>query len=738
MTYHHVDVQIDNQVATTSVDEEFYNPNPQRLEGTYIFPLPTGSHVDNFSMDIDGKMQSAELLTADKARALYEQIVRQMKDPALLEYAGRDALQVHIFPIEPNSSKHVKLKYTQLLTTDSGMTEYSYPLNTEKFSSTPLHDVSVKVTLNCKDPIKSIYSPSHNIDITHDGDSRATAGFEAKDIRPDTDFKLIYSCKQSPIGINLLTYKLGSDDGYFMVMASPGADSSAKSTDSIPKDICFVLDTSGSMAGPKLDQAKKALEFCLANLNPTDRFELVRFSTEPEHLFSAFVPATSENIAKARDFVQQLQANGGTAIDDALKTTLQLRRDKLTHDRYSKEMADEDARPFDIIFLTDGMPTVGETSEDAIVANASSAAESRKARIFCFGLGTDVNTHLLDRIADQTHAASQYVLPEEDIEIKVSNFYAKIKEPALTDVALSVTGFNVHISQLYPNTMPDLFKGQMLVAFGRYTGDGPAAIKLIGTQNGQTKTFAQDATFTAEDIKNSFIPRLWASRRVGWLLDEIRLHGESQELKDEVVRLARQHGIVTPYTAYLIMEDEKGRNVPLSMQTYRELSTDSLVADRTKMFYQSAPAEAASESSRTGAQAVANATNVGQLKDSFNMQQATLSSAMSKAGGSGIAGGGGYSRHDQLRPASPRSKRPLLLPKRLHLDRRNRPITKQPQTKTNLFQQRRILRAPETIPASRPMALPRQPGRCCPGRHAVRSTLSPTDLSDISTIPSNR
>ncbi len=640
VTYHHVDVQIDDQVATTSVDEEFFNPNSQRLEGEYIFPLPTGSHIDNFSMNINGQMQTAELLSADKARQLYEDIVRKMKDPALLEYASRDAIKVRIFPIEPNSSKHIKLKYTQLLTADAGMVEYTYPLNTEKFSSTPLHDVSVRVTLACKDPIKSIYSPSHNIDITRDGDREATVGFEAKDIRPDTDFKLIYSRKNSPLGIDLLTYKQGSQDGYFLLMASPGADDS-KTTQTNPKDICFVLDTSGSMAGEKIEQAKKALLFCLNNLNPTDRFEVIRFSTETESLFNALQPATTENITKARDFVENLKAIGGTAIDDALKTTMQLRRPQdVNHDRYPREMAAEDARPFDVIFLTDGMPTVGETGEDPIVSHASQNAASRKARIFCFGLGNDVNTHLLDRIATETHAASQYVLPQEDIEIKVSNFYSKIREPMLTDVAMTITGPNIHCSQIYPSSMPDLFKGQMLVAFGRYTGDGPAAVKISGTINGASREFVQDVTLTASDTKNQFIPQLWASRRIGWLLDEIRLHGESSEVKDEVVRLARQYGIVTPYTAYLIMDDENRRKVPLTMQTYREMSQDTTALGTAKSFYDSAPAESASDTARTGAQAVANAQNVNQLKDSFNMQQATVDAPLGKAGGGGFGGGG--------------------------------------------------------------------------------------------------
>ena len=613
VTYHHVTVDINDQVAVTSVDQEFYNPNGRQLEGTYLFPLPEGSHIDKFSMDVNGTMMDAELLSADKARSLYEEIVRKAKDPALLEYIGRDAFKVRIFPIEPNARKRVKITYTQLLKNDCGLTEFSYPLNTEKFSARPLKDVSIKINLSCRQPLKSVYSPSHNCDIRREGDGKAVIGYEDHNVRPDTDFKLIFSQDPREIGINLLTYRTGADDGYFLLMASPG--NGTKNAAPQPKDITFVLDTSGSMAGAKMEQAKKALTFCLANLNETDRFDIIRFSTETEPFFEKLVPASKENVDKAMNFVKGLKAIGATAIDEAMKKALSYEHDP--------------NRPYVIIFLTDGQPTIGETREENIVGNIQKI--SQNIRIFPFGIGTDVNTHLLDRIADGTKAFSQYVLPEEDIELKLSNFYTKIKEPVLSNVQVAFSGDGVKASQVYPNVMPDLFKGQMLFAFGRYSGRGAGAVKISGTLNGQKQEFATDVNFTESDSKNAFIPRLWATRRVGWLLDEIRLHGESKELKDEVVRLAREHGIVTPYTAFLIMEDEQRRGVPVAAQNLRELSTDKDVAQRAKRYYESAEQEARDEGKRTGDQAVANSTNLDGLKRSWNVQQS------GQAGGEALA-----------------------------------------------------------------------------------------------------
>ncbi|HEY2587133.1 MAG TPA: VIT domain-containing protein [Tepidisphaeraceae bacterium] len=620
VTFHRVSVKIDDLLAVTSVDEEFYNPNNQRLEGMYLFPLPAGSHIDRFSMDINGQMTDAELLSADKARSLYEDIVRRYRDPALLEYSGRDAFKVRIFPIEPNGRKHVKIQYTQLLKSDSGTAEYTYPLNTEKFSSVPIRDVTIAVELACREPIKSVYSPTHSVQIKREDELHARAFYEQHQIRPDTDFKLIFSRNKSPVGVDLLTYRSSPDDGYFLLLASPGLQPPKGQVEK--KDVCFVLDTSGSMAGPKIEQAKKALTFCLNSLNEGDRFEVIRFSTETEPLFHELRPADKANTDKALAFVKDLRASGGTDIDGALHDALKLRPDA------------NDAHPYVVVFLTDGEPTVGDTSEDSLVSKVTRYRDG-KTKIFCFGIGNDVNTHLLDRIAEGTHAFSTYVEPQEDIEVKVSAFYDKIREPVLSNVEVAFTGSDVRVMQVYPGAMPDLYKGEMLVAFGRYSGHGPAAVKITGTFDGQPQQFVQDVKFAADDTTNAYIPRLWAVRRVGYLLDQIRMHGESAELRDEVTRLAREHGIVTPYTAYLILEDERRRNVPVSIQNFREFGADRpALAQSQERMYQ-AQSEAQEAQKRTGSGAVAAAKDVGQLKASENLDQlatAQQQQALAKGG----------------------------------------------------------------------------------------------------------
>jgi Ca-activated chloride channel family protein len=562
------DVKVRDQIARATIEQEFYNPNARQLEGTFIFPVPKGAQIDKFTMEINGKPVEAELLAADKARGIYEDIVRKLRDPALLEYAGRDLFKVRIFPIEPNSRKRITLSFTQLLKSDSGLVALALPLNTEKFSAKPIRNVSVKVDLETRRPLKSVYSPSHQVEVRRDGANRAVIGYEASEVKADSDFEVYFSQEDGDVGLSLLAHKTGEGEGFFLLLAAPGAET--KNAKVLPKDVVFVLDTSGSMAGAKLTQAKKALAFCVKNLNDQDRFEVLRFATEVEPVFDKLSEASPSNRERAQSFIKDLRPLGGTAIDEALKKSLALR-------------PESGERPFVVVFLTDGRPTIGNTAEDAIVGNVKQATRGN-TRVFCFGIGTDVNTHLLDKITEETRAFSQYVLPEEDIEVKVSNFFTKIKEPVLAQPKLDFPE-GVRVTKVYPSPLPDLFRGEQLVLVGRYSGHADGAIQLAGSMGGETRKFAFDAKFPDAATDHDFIPRLWATRRVGYLLDEIRLRGENKELKDEVTELARRFGIVTPYTAYLIVEDERQRGVPMTSMTMPQLREERARREAADVYF---------------------------------------------------------------------------------------------------------------------------------------------------------
>jgi Ca-activated chloride channel family protein len=534
--YHRVSVTIRDQVAITEIDQVFINPNPYELEGTYIFPLPETASISRFSMYIDDKEMPGELLEKDKARKIYEDIVRSMKDPALLEYFGRDMFKASIFPIPARGEKRVRLSYQEICPADAGLVRYRYPLNTEKFSSRPLEDVSVVIDIAGKSPIKNIACPTHPVEVVKKSETEARVAYEAKNVTPDKDLLLYYSISEAEFALNFLTHRpTATEDGYFMLLLSPGVETGKP----IDKDVCFVFDTSGSMQGKKIEQAKAALKFCLGALNPGDRFNLVTFATEARAFGETLLPADKENVATALGFVEKIQALGGTATDEALSLALKL-----------SPNAD---RPYMIVFFTDGLPTIGETREPVIVDNVKKLNKGN-VRLFAFGLGNDVNTHLLDKLAEENRGTRDYVAESEDLELKVSSFYTKIANPVLSDLELSFPG--VRVTDVYPKRLPDLFKGSQLVVVGRYAECGSKALELTGKVGNETKKIAHDIVLAEKEEQNSFLPRLWAIRKIGYLLDEIRLRGENDELKAEVVRLAKLHGVVTPYTSFLVLEDE--------------------------------------------------------------------------------------------------------------------------------------------------------------------------------------
>jgi len=532
-----VNTKITGQSATTSMDQVFYNPTSNQLQGYYYFPIPKDASVDHFSMFINGKETEGEILDAAKAKKIYEDIVRRMQDPALLEYTDQAMFRVRIFPIQPRSEQRVKLTYSQTLEKDNGTIEYPFPFKHQMMAQAAIGQASFKIDIKSTDKLKTIYCPTHEVEINRKDDNNAIIGYEGKAIKSNGDFKLYYSTDDSDVGLSMLNYNDGSEDGFFFLNVSPGF---AKNQKVIDKDIVFVLDCSGSMAGEKMEQARKALRFCVANLNDGDRFNIIRFSTEANSLFESPLKAGSSNLAKANEYIKRLKPIGGTNIDEALETALR-----------GKKSAD---RPYFVVFMTDGKPTLGETNADALLKKVKSV-NTDNTRIFTFGIGTELNTHLLDKLTEMTNAYRTYVLPDEDIEIKVSNFYTKVSSPILTDLKLEFDK-NISISEVYPKALPDLFKGATLSLLGRYHGKGKTKVTLSGKVNGKTQKFTYDLVFSDKETSYEFIPPLWGARTVGYLLDQARLHGESKEVKEEITRLAKKYGIITPYTSYLILEDE--------------------------------------------------------------------------------------------------------------------------------------------------------------------------------------
>jgi len=533
--YHRVRVTIENQVATTHVDQVFVNEAPYEMEGTYIFPLPEEAAISEFAMWVDGEKLEGRLLDKDQARRIYEDIVRRRQDPALLEYVGRNAFQARIFPIPPGGERRVELEYSQVLPMDGGLVQYVYPLDTERFSARPLEEVAISVELHSNEPIKAIYSSSHQVAVDRHGEYNATVGYEEYDVVPDRDFELYYTISEEDFGLNLLSYREPDEDGFFLLLVAPKVE--VEEREVVAKDVILVLDTSGSMRGEKLSQAKGALEFVLDNLKDEDRFNIIAFSTGVRQYAARLQP--TEERKEALYFVRELEAVGGTDINRALLEAV---------------AQAEGERPTLIIFLTDGLATEGVVDTEQIITNVAQSA-TKAVRIFTFGVGDEVNTVLLDTLAQSHRGASAYVRPGQSIEEEVSAFYAKVSSPLLADLGLDFG--DVHIEDTYPYPLPDLFAGTQLVLVGRYRQGGFTTVTLEGEVNGRLQRFAYGDLHFRDEGGESFIPRLWATRKIGYLLSQIRLHGESRELVDEIVSLSVRYGIITPYTSFLVEETEK-------------------------------------------------------------------------------------------------------------------------------------------------------------------------------------
>jgi Ca-activated chloride channel family protein len=564
--YHHVKVTIEDQLAITQVDQVFYNPNEGAIEGTYLFPIPADATLTSFKLWIDGKAVQGEVLEAEKAHQKYEEIVATLRDPALLEYIDHDAVQARIFPIPPRAERQITLEYAQVLPVEANLLQYLYPLSTEKFSVQPIESVMVNVNVRSTTPIRTIYSPSHSVTVVQKSLTEAQVSYEESLVRPDRDFSLLISLGESE-AIHLFTFREPHDaseqNGTFLLLLAPSPTSSPEP---ISKDILMVLDRSGSMEGEKFEQALQAVQSVLDHLNQEDRFNILAFSTNVVQYKATLRPASEA--AEAKSWLKTLTAEGSTDIYNALVQAIQ--------------MVSSD-RPTYLIFLTDGLPTVG-VQESALILEAVRQKAPPNMRLFPFGVGYDVDTFLLDSLAQENHGRSSYIEPGEDLSRAVSAFYERIQTPLLTDLALDFGAIETY--DVYPSPLPDLFAGSQILIVGRYQEGGRTEIRLSGKMNGNTQTFIfQDQVFSTEETLNpsptqAVIPRLWATRKIGHLLTQIRLKGADRETIEQIVRLSIRYGIVTPYTSYLVTEEQpigSGEQARIIGEQWQSLQTAPLM-----------------------------------------------------------------------------------------------------------------------------------------------------------------
>ncbi|MCE7981301.1 MAG: VWA domain-containing protein [Caldilinea sp. CFX5] len=535
-----VDVLIDGPVAQVHLTQLLRNHSAQTVEGAYLFPLPADAAISDFQMTVDGQTLEGQVLTKEEARRAYEEIVRRQRDPALLEYIGDNLFQVSLFPIPAGATRTVELTYVQILTQRDGLYHFRYPLRLQQYSAEPIKELAINLTLQNQAGLRTIYSPNHDITVERTSDDGGQVRYRATDVRPERDFSLYFGANQSPVGLNILSYKPTGEDGYFVLLAAPSVEVDAAAV--VARDIVMVVDISGSMQGEKIKQAKAAAHYVVDHLNTDDRFNLIAFSTGVRLWQTTLQPVEQDLLQEAHEWIDRLNASGSTDINRALLEAL------------AQFTGDQPARPAYLLFLTDGLPTQGETEISRILANVrTNRPTAVPMRLFPFGVGYDVNTDLLDTLSRELGGRSSYVQPEERIDEEVSHFYAGISTPVLSEVTLDF-GSNTVVDDLYPYPLPDLFAGEQLVVAGRYRDGKAVDVTLRGKINGDRIIYRYPAQHFVAAGGEPAVARLWAARKISALLAQVRAQGPAQELIDAIVELSLQYGIVTPYTSAFVPE----------------------------------------------------------------------------------------------------------------------------------------------------------------------------------------
>ena len=556
-------INIIEQVATTALDIRLRNPAGRRLEAELIVPVPDGAVIRGFTFQGSAAEPTAQVLPKDEARSIYEQIVAKTRDPALLEFAGYNLVRSSIFPIEANGTQAVRLVYETLLVADGDRVDYVLPRSESLQYSVPW---KATVRIRSKHPISTLYSPSHRLQTFRTGTGDVTATLASDSDRDPGSFRLSYLLEHDGVTASLLAYpdpKVGG--GYFLILAGPAAKRPVDNANTpIRREITLVLDRSGSMAGHKIKQVREATRQVLAGLQPGETFNLLTYNDTVDRFRTEPVVKTNAGVDEAFAYLDRLQAQGGTNIHDALLEAL-------------RPKPADGTLPI-VLFLTDGQPTVGQTSEAAIRAVAAKANPHQR-RIFTFGVGVDVNAPLLESIATDTRATTTFVLPNEDVEAKVGQVFSKLTGPVLADIAMRTLSDDSkpRTTEIMPAKLPDLFEGDQLVLLGKYQGEAPLSFEIKGNYLGHQRTFRFTFALDGATTKNAFVPRLWASRKIAGLVDAIRAFGADggsapvpggsgqsapntrpdqriKELTDEIVRLSTEFGILTEYTAFLARE----------------------------------------------------------------------------------------------------------------------------------------------------------------------------------------
>lgn len=528
-----VRVELVHGVARYEVTETFVNRGGRVAEADYLYPMPHGAAFQDLKLSINGELVSGETMNASQARQIYEQIVARLKDPALVEWMGYGLLRTRIFPINPGEEKKVVVRFSQVAEREGDAVRVDY------FGGNTAPNTAGGRQLGGSQRFRLAYandagygrpySPTHELNVRSDGAGQIVE--VEGGARELTVLLPVHSPRSA--AISMLSQADGGDARYALITLTPPI----MTRDHTARDVTFVVDISGSMSGRKMEQAKAAGRQLLATLSGQDRFRIIAFSSDVRTFRDGWTAATTEGLSAAREYLDGLDATGGTNIMGALREAL------------PRSSTSNNGRLSLVLFLTDGAPSVGEQRADVIADSARAWRGDR--RLFTFGLGSDVNVSLLEQLALSGRGTAQFARPDENVERMVGLTASRLMAPIVTDLRVRAEG--ARLVRTMPAGAQDLFAGQDLVLLTQYEGTGRGTLHFDGRTPSGNVSWTQDVTFPDRETANPFVPRLWATQRIGWLAAEKR-RNNTNELDSEIRMLGEKFGIPTEFTSYLVME----------------------------------------------------------------------------------------------------------------------------------------------------------------------------------------
>ena len=534
-------VRIVNQIATTQIDIYLRNPHSRDLEAEVVLPIPAATQVRHLDFKGAGSEPSAQLLPKQEARKIYDGIVAQLRDPALLEFIDHQLLRSSVFPVPARGTQQIRITYETLLQQDGNRIDYQLPRSYNAKQIIPWH---IALHIQHDAGIAHVYSPSHQISQTTK--QRTTQIQVNQDsLREPGPFLLSMSLRKHQQQTSYFAYPDPSmNGGYVLVLGNTPATPSKH----IKRCVQMIIDRSGSMHSGKIDQVKQACLQILAGLMDGEYVNVIMYNEYVDSFSDTVTQLTPRSRKQLRAFINSMRPQGGTNIHDAVFAGL-------------RQAAPKDTLPL-MLFLTDGIPTIGQTKEAEIRALANKHNPHRY-RIFSIGVGVDVNTPLLQELADRSRGKAHFLGPHAQLETRIAHIFNKLQQPSLIGLRYHVhsDGFKPRLFDALPRPIPDLFHQEQLLFVARYEGNTPFTITFTDERNTSLSCTIDPQL---AKVQHAFVARLWANKHIAELLDAIRDNGaelanaqqdpRNKELIQEVIRLSTKFGILTEYTAFFAKE----------------------------------------------------------------------------------------------------------------------------------------------------------------------------------------